>query len=118
MEITTSEKIGKTLKQYRLHAGLTQSQMTAGLVTESFYSKVERGVHSINADTLIDILIAHHFDVIEFFTRLGYQDKIADPNYPLQVQISFAQNRKDIKALDKIAEKIRSGGGTRSIILA
>jgi len=110
MVATTNEKIGKTLKQYRLHAHLTQKEMAAGVVTESFYSKVERSVHSIKADTLIDILIAHHFDVIDFFTRLGYQDKIADPNYPLQVQISFAQNRKDLQALDKIAKKIKNEG--------
>ncbi len=36
-------KIGQVLKEYRLHAGLTQTEMAAGLVSESFYSKVERG---------------------------------------------------------------------------
>ena len=41
--------IGEALKQIRKQAGLTQTQMTAGLITESFYSKVERGVHAIDA---------------------------------------------------------------------
>ena len=34
--------IGEALKSLRLHAGMTQTEMAAGIVTESFYSKVER----------------------------------------------------------------------------
>ena len=34
--------IGETLKSMRLHAGLTQTEMAAGIVSESYYSKVER----------------------------------------------------------------------------
>ena len=33
--------IGEALKSLRLHAGMTQTQTAAGIVTESFYSKVE-----------------------------------------------------------------------------
>lgn len=33
--------IGQTLKTYRLHAGMTQKEMAGGIVTQSFYSKVE-----------------------------------------------------------------------------
>lgn len=43
-------KIGEALKSLRLHAGMTQTQMAAGIVTESFYSKVEREVHAIDAN--------------------------------------------------------------------
>ena len=35
--------VGEALKQMRLQAGLTQTEMTAGVVSESFYSKIERG---------------------------------------------------------------------------
>ena len=45
--------IGEALKSLRLHAGMTQTEMAAGIVTESFYSKVERGVHAIDANVLI-----------------------------------------------------------------
>ncbi len=41
--------IGKALKQLRLHAGLTQDQMAAGIISESYYSKVERDIHNIDA---------------------------------------------------------------------
>ncbi|MCO0806615.1 helix-turn-helix transcriptional regulator [Lactobacillus helveticus] len=61
--------IGEALKSLRLHAGMNQTQMAAGIVTESFYSKVERGVHAIDADVLIQILTAHHFDVTTFLHK-------------------------------------------------
>ncbi|WP_309252145.1 helix-turn-helix domain-containing protein [Lactobacillus helveticus] len=46
--------IGEALKSVRLHAGISQTEMAAGIVSESFYSKVERGVHAIDAETLIE----------------------------------------------------------------
>ena len=63
--------IGEALKQLRLHAGLTQNQMAAGLMSESFYSKVERDVHEIDANLLIELLTAHHFDVVSFLLELA-----------------------------------------------
>lgn len=101
--------IGEALKQLRLHAGLTQEQMASGLMSESFYSKVERDVHEIDANLLIELLTAHHFDVVSFFTKVSNQDSRMEPNFDLMNQISFAQNKKDLKALDKIAQKIKMG---------
>ena len=71
--------VGEALKQIRLQAGLTQTQMTAGVVSESFYSKVERGVHAIDVQTLINILSAHHMDVVHFFSLLNYQNLKPSP---------------------------------------
>lgn len=108
--------IGEALKQIRLQAGLTQTQMAADIITESFYSKVERGVHSIDADTLINLLIAHHLDVIHFFTLIANQKSVAQPHFDLVNKITFAQNRKDIRTLDKIASEIQNGGVVRNSI--
>ncbi len=33
-------RIGEALKSVRLHAGISQTEMAAGIVSESFYSKV------------------------------------------------------------------------------
>lgn len=101
--------IGEALKQERLHAGLTQTQMAAGLISESFYSKVERGVHSIDADTLINILSANHIDVIHFFTLIINQKSPVNPNFDIINKITFAQNKKDLRSLDKISADIKSG---------
>lgn len=109
--------IGEALKQIRLQAGLTQTQIAADIITESFYSKVERGVHSIDADTLINLLTAHHLDVIHFFTLIANQKSVAQPHFDLVNKITFAQNRKDIRALDKIASEIQNGGGSEEFYL-
>ena len=100
--------IGEALKQVRLQAGLTQTQMAAGLITESFYSKVERGVHSIDADTLINLLAAHHFDVLDFFNLIINQKSAGEPDYDLINRISFAQNSKDLATLDQISKELKA----------
>lgn len=103
--------IGEALKQTRLHAGLTQEEMAAGIISESFYSKVERDIHEIDANVLIKILAKHHFDVVSFFSQVNNSDNTLDPDFDLMNQISFAQNRKDLKKLDEIAAKIANRGG-------
>lgn len=60
-------EIGEALKDM----GLTQSEVAQGIVTESFYYKVERGAYKIDAETLIKIISAHDVDPINFFNRLG-----------------------------------------------
>ncbi|MCO0806619.1 helix-turn-helix transcriptional regulator [Lactobacillus helveticus] len=99
--------IGEALKSLRLHAGMTQTQMAAGIVTESFYSKVERGVHAIDANILIKILAAHHFDVTNFFEQISNQ-QTTEPFFNMAGEITYAQNNRDVQALDKI----KSGGAS------
>ena len=102
--------IGQALKSLRLHAGMNQTQMAAGIVTESFYSKVERGVHAIDADVLIRILTAHHFDVTTFFAQITNQQS-TEPYFDLAGKITYAQNNKDLQTLDKIKQMIENGRG-------
>lgn len=97
--------IGETLKSMRLHAGLTQKEMTAGIISESYYSKVERGVSDISADILFKLLVAHNFDPLTFFMRIRYREK-NNENLADYAAISFAQNKKDIDALNKLKMKL------------
>ena len=48
--------IGEQLREIRDSLNLTQTQMCAGVVTESFYSRVENGKSEINIDDLLAIL--------------------------------------------------------------
>lgn len=107
----TKISIGEQLKKLRLHAGLSQTEMAAGLISESYYSKVERGKHGIDADVLIDLLAKHHFGVIEFFNNLVNQNSDQNPDFELINEITFAQNRKDVTALDKISAKVEKMEG-------
>lgn len=60
--------IGSALKQLRTKLGLTQAEMAAGIISVSFYSKVERDIHDIGTTELIELLNQHNIDVSTFFT--------------------------------------------------
>lgn len=62
--------IGEALKSVRLHAGISQTEMAAGIVSESFYSKVERGVRAIDAETLIEFCRFIIFMLLAFLQEL------------------------------------------------
>ena len=51
-----SKSIGEALKEERRSLGLTQEQFIKGIISESFYSKVERGKNEIVAVDLLKIL--------------------------------------------------------------
>ena len=53
--------IGQQLKKFRLLLGLSQADMAAGIVTASFYSKVERDQSEIVIDKLVEILNIYLF---------------------------------------------------------
>ena len=38
-------QIGKELKKLRLELGLSQTEMVGDILTKSYYSKIERGLH-------------------------------------------------------------------------
>lgn len=99
--------IGEALKSFRLQLGITQTDMAAGIVSESFYSKVERNVHEIDADLLIKILNAHSIPVISFFQLLDHDNKSKKfANVGLTQRLISAVNNKDIDELNKIKEEI------------
>ncbi|GAA3635193.1 helix-turn-helix transcriptional regulator [Lactobacillus hamsteri] len=101
--------IGEALKSFRLQLGLTQTDMAANLVSESFYSKVERGVHKIDADLLIQVLNAHGIPVISFFQLVDHDNKIKDStSVGLSQRMIVAVNNKDIAELRKIKKQLEA----------
>ena len=51
--------IGEALKRERESLGLTQEEMTKNIIQKSHYSKIERNIEGISADSLFKILFAH-----------------------------------------------------------
>ncbi|MGQ5709178.1 helix-turn-helix domain-containing protein [Lactobacillus sp. PSON] len=100
--------IGEALKSIRLEHGLTQKEMVAGFTTESFYSKVEHNIHKIDAEVLLNILVANHIDLEDFFDKILSQDSKKNPYFELESQLKFVQNIKDITKLDKLAENLKN----------
>lgn len=83
--------IGQQLKKFRLLLGLSQADMAAGIVTASFYSKVERDQSEIIIDKLVEILNAHNISLNEFFEAF---DKENLPNLNLEKKVySYFDNR-------------------------
>lgn len=68
-------QIGKELKKLRLELGLSQTEMVGDILTKSYYSKIERGLHEINAKDLIEILERNRVNISDFFQSIESKGK-------------------------------------------
>lgn len=102
--------IGKILRAWRISMGLSQTEMAAGVVSESYYSKVERGVHSIDAEALLRILQAHNLSLQSFGELLNKNENKKKRN-PLidkyALEMNVALNKKDVDELKKIKKNLK-----------
>lgn len=62
LEMRIKMTIGEALKRERESLGLTQEEMTKNIIQKSHYSKIERNIEGISADSLFKILFAHHIE--------------------------------------------------------
>lgn len=100
--------IGEALKKERIMLGLTQTQMAGKVLTKSYYSKIERNVHEINAIDLINILNSHGINTAEFLNNIEKSEssieiRIHQYNYMLHV----AYYQKDLKSLDLLHQLLK-----------
>ncbi|MFD1124118.1 helix-turn-helix domain-containing protein [Lentilactobacillus raoultii] len=64
-------ELPQLLKAKRLELGLSQKDMAAGVISPSFYSKVENGIHDLNTIELIKILKMHSIPVVDFVAQIA-----------------------------------------------
>ncbi|BDR57142.1 helix-turn-helix domain-containing protein [Xylocopilactobacillus apis] len=67
--------IGELLKQYRISKLRTQKEWANGVVSPSYYAKVEKNQHRITAEDLVEILRKNNVSIIDFFKEYNYQDQ-------------------------------------------
>ncbi len=98
--------IGEQLKRERILLGITQRQMCAGIITESFYSRVENNKNEINIDDLIKILNKQHISFYDFFAPFSIspidpeiQQVSISPIDPEIQQAFINYNRSELKRL-------------------
>lgn len=100
--------IGEALKQIRHDLYLTQEQMCAGVVTRSFYAKVESGRNRISADKLTEILFEHDIDITYFYQLLrntySSQSKLKEND--LNQKMNQAFNSGKIELIEQNYHKI------------
>lgn len=98
-------KIGSTLKKERLRMGLTQDEMIQGIIKKSHYSKVERNLEGISADSLFEILFAHNIDIDNFLDQIKDEYRSVEDKKAIKLnqEVMGAFNESDT---DKIQEKL------------
>ena len=100
--------IGEALKQIRHELYLTQEQMCAGVVTRSFYAKVESGRNRISADKLTEILFEHDIDITYFYQLLRntYSSQSTLKENDLNQKMNQAFNSGKIELIEQNYHKI------------
>ncbi|KRM85171.1 hypothetical protein FC41_GL001551 [Lactobacillus hominis DSM 23910 = CRBIP 24.179] len=78
-----SVTIGDLLREYRVNQNKTLQEFAANIIDRSYYGKVERNIHQISAENLINLLKYNQIDAAEFIKALepNYE------NYQSQIQI-------------------------------
>lgn len=100
--------IGSKLKRLRHELGLTQTEMAAGVISVSFYSKVERGFHDIGAEELIEILRKHNISFQEFFSEETKENANKKKVNLLMNQLVKAANEDNDSEIDKIINEFEN----------
>ena len=103
--------VGHTLKIARTQLGLTQKQMAAGVISTSYYSKVENGQHEIDAESLFKILHAHNYTIKRFEFYLFQEVDARPQNKDIQSfynKIVPAQNKGNKEALDELFAEVKA----------
>lgn len=103
--------IGELLKEYRINQAKKQKDFTDNgiIVSQSYYSKVEKNIHRITADSLIELLHYNNIPLWEFFSRLNQHDEIKhqeikDFNNVL-FEAYYENNRNKVKALRPLVKE-------------
>ena len=102
-----SKSIGEALKEERQSLGLTQEQFTKGIISESFYSKVERGKNEIVAIDLLRILAANNISEEEFLSKLNVKEH-NNVEVDLKVQLLDAYASHNKKKINMLVKKIQN----------
>ena len=99
--------ISRVLKQTRKSLGLTQKEFIHGVVTTSFYSKVERGMNKISAVDFLKILMLNNVDEEEIMNRIFSEGEQVKSEPDLKVQLLAAFNEKDKEKVARLNEQIQ-----------
>ena len=102
--------IGKKLKSLRQELGLTQTEMAAGVISVSFYSKVERGLNDIGVNDFLDILQKHNVSPQSFLGDYKLEKDNKRKVISLMnsfLKAAYANDDYEINSIIKLFEKIQ-----------
>lgn len=101
--------IGEELRQIRKSLQLSQTQMAGGVLSTSYYSKIERGLNDIQVQDLIDLLEQHGIKASDFLANIEKNNQ--ETNFTYQIfkwkrQLQNAYYHQQINQLEKIKTEI------------
>ena len=100
--------IGKKLKSLRQELGLTQTEMAAGVISVSFYSKVERGLNDIGVNDFLEILQKHNVSLQGFLDDYKVEEVNKKHLITLMNQFVKAATEDKDKEIKSIIAKLES----------
>lgn len=101
-------KIGELLKEYRVSQGKKQKEFTdnGGIVSQSFYSKVEKNANRITAEDLVDLLHYNNIPLWEFFSRLSSADDLKHQQmedlHSMMINAYYDQNDRKLLSIKSL----------------
>ncbi|MCT0193174.1 Rgg/GadR/MutR family transcriptional regulator [Lactobacillus helveticus] len=101
--------IGELLKKERMEKGLTQKQFADGIVSTSYYSKVEKNEHRITAEDLIAVLEHNNIPLWSFFKELSLKGNFQHKyKINLEAEVMDAYYHSDSKRLEEIIQDLNN----------
>ncbi|MCT0165618.1 Rgg/GadR/MutR family transcriptional regulator [Lactobacillus helveticus] len=101
--------IGELLKEERMEKGLTQKQFADGIVSTSYYSKVEKNEHRITAEDLIAVLEHNNIPLWSFFKELSLKGNFQHKyKINLEAEVMDAYYHSDSKRLEEIIQDLNN----------
>ena len=97
--------IGRQLKKMRQLLNLSQSQMCAGIISESFYSKIEHDKNELSINKLLALLNAHNISLYNFFEEFDEENL---SKIKLEKQVYTAFNNRNINQLRTIKRNLNN----------
>lgn len=101
--------IGELLKKFRVKQLKTQKEWAAGVVTPSYYSKVEKNLHRITAEDLIAILRLNHVKPWEFFNQLDENQQAQNVAFnEIEEEVNRAYYQNNPKKIEEIRQYVEN----------
>lgn len=101
--------IGELLKQKRLENGKTQKDWVGGIVSTSYYAKVEKNQHRIAAEDLLAILKHNDLSISDFFKNLtDKKSPIISQRNEINRRTIDAVYQNDLDQLNALIEQIKN----------
>lgn len=99
--------IGNLLKNYRIQQGKKQKEFIGNVMSQSYYSRVEKDAHRITVDDLISLLHYNNIPLWEFFGQVSQMDNISSNQIKqFSTMMRDAYYSSDKTKLERIKELI------------